>query len=99
MQQKKSIHATGMGSAIIPNTILLSKMKIKNMYMHLRKIGRAEWNPEFEYPDFIHHLWNEILLNKELKEDSKKIQQTLGRGDAIQLLSDIYLEETRSEVY
>jgi len=99
MQQKKSIHATGMGSAIIPNTISLSKMKIKNMYKHLRKMGKAEWNPEFEYPDFIHQLWNEILINKELKEDSKKIQQTLGKGDAIQLLSDIYMEDIHSEVY
>ena len=99
MEHKKSIHATSMGSTIIPNTILLSKMKIKNMFMHLRTIGRGEWNPEFEYPDFIHHLWNEILSNKELKEDAKKIQQALGRGDAIQLLSDIYMEEVRLEVY
>ena len=79
----------------VSNMLFISKKEISRMYKGIRQLGLAEWNPELEYPDFIHSLWNTIKQHHSIR--SKKIEIALGKGDVIQLLSDVYMKGVQSE--
>lgn len=81
---------------VMPSTIAFSKLSLQKLYARCRQQGRAAWHDGLEYADFINALWNTMLNSPTCKEEATKIEETLGRGDTIQILSDIFLEDRNS---
>lgn len=76
---------------LMPSTIALCKLNLKKMYAKSRRLHLAEWNESLDYADYIHNLWNNMLTHNAIKEDAIKLEEIIGNGDAIQLLSDIVI--------
>ena len=77
---------------VMPSTITLSKLNIRKLYAKARRLGITKWNDEIEYPDYIHNLWDVISTHPELSSEAMHIEDLLGKGDVIQLLSDTVIE-------
>ncbi len=91
----KSERLTSIRPIVMPTTITFSKLTLKKMYAKSRRLRIAQWNDALDYAEFIHALWNTMLNHDELKNDAIQLQEMLGKGDAIQLLSDTVLEHRR----
>lgn len=83
---------------VIPTTLTFSKLSIQRLYAKYRQQGRADWNESADYADFINTLWNTILDGPTCKTEAIKIEETLGRGDTLQILSDIVLEDRKAQL-
>ena len=62
------------------------------LYKKCRAQRIAIYNNTMDYADFIHGLWSTMLRNPEFKEQAILIQEELGDGDAVQLLSEVVSE-------
>ncbi|MFT5752440.1 MAG: hypothetical protein ACI828_000706 [Flavobacteriales bacterium] len=82
---------------VMPTTVAFSKLSIQKLYARCRQQSRAAWNDGLEYADFINALWNSMLTSPSCKEEAVKVEETLGRGDTIQILSDIFLEDRNAQ--
>ena len=78
---------------IMHSTITFCKLNIRKLYAKGRRLGIAEWNNKSDYADYIHNLWEAISSHSELKEEAKRTEDILGKGDVIQLLSDTVIEQ------
>ena len=96
MQHIKTTSVINAETTIIPNTLVMSQLKIGRMYENMRASGLTDKEFEQDYPDFINDLWDSVLKHEDHKGDSRRIQDILGRGDVIQILSDIYIEDMQS---
>ena len=73
---------------------------LNNINKLIKRAAEIGYSFEYEgdnYPEYIHDLWQSFLKNPILKERSKTIEQKLGLGDTIQLLSDTILDLYASE--
>ncbi len=77
------------------STIALCKLNIKKMYVQSKKLNLTTWDDNQDYADYIHHLWSKMLTNNLIKDEAFKVEEILGTGDAIQLLSDIVMTHQR----
>lgn len=75
------------------STITFCKLTIRKLYTKGRRLGIPDWNNESDYADYIHNLWDTISSHKELREEAKRTEDILGKGDVIQLLSDTVTEQ------
>ena len=80
---------------LMESTIRLCKLNLKKMYAQSRRLDLARWNENQDYADYIHNLWNTMLKHNALTENATKLEEVLGSGDAIQLLSDIVINHKR----
>ncbi len=78
---------------IMHSTITFCKLTIRKLYTKGRRLGIPGWNNESDYADYIHNLWDTISSHKELKEEARRTEEILGKGDVIQLLSDTVTEQ------
>ncbi|WP_299212795.1 hypothetical protein [uncultured Dokdonia sp.] len=78
---------------VMQSTITFCKLNIRKLYAKGKRLGIPEWNKESDYADYIHNLWESISTHRELKEEAIRIEETLGKGDTIQLLSDTVTEQ------
>lgn len=78
---------------IMQSTITFCKLTIRKLYAKGRRLGIAGWNNTSDYADYIHNLWDAISSHSELKEEAKRTEDILGKGDVIQLLSDTVIEQ------
>lgn len=83
---------------VMPTTVAFSKLSIQKLYAKCRQQGRAAWHDGLEYAEFINALWTMMLNSPTCKEEAMKIEETLGRGDTLQILSDIFLEDRNSNL-
>ncbi len=83
---------------VMPSTLAYSQNAIKKIYAKCRQEGLAAWHDGLEYAEFINALWNTMLNSPVCGEEAAKIEETLGRGDTIQILSDIFIEDRNSEL-
>ncbi|WP_147448374.1 hypothetical protein [Dokdonia sinensis] len=83
-------------AAVLPSTINSSKLSLHRLYSKCKSRGIAVWNDGLEYAEFIHALWNMMLTNEEFRPEAQKIEEAIGTGDAIQLLSDVFAESRKS---
>jgi len=74
-------------------TITFCKLTIRKLYTKGRRLGIPDWNNESDYADYIHNLWETISSHKELKDEAKRTEDILCKGDVIQLLSDTVTEQ------
>lgn len=81
---------------VMPSTVAYSKISIQKIYSKCRQEGLAAWHDGLEYADFINALWNTMLNSPVCGDEAAKIEETLGRGDTIQILSDIFLQDRNS---
>ena len=81
---------------VMPSTLAMSKLAVKKLFSKIRREGVATWNDGLDYAEYIHALWNTLLQHKEYGVESQHIENMLGKGDAIQILSDIVLEDRRA---
>lgn len=91
----KSERLTSTRPIVMPTTITFSKLTLKKLYAKSRRLRIVQWNDALDYAEFIHALWNTMLNHEELKKDAIQLQEMLGKGDAIQLLSDTVMEHRR----
>ena len=77
---------------VMSSTITFCKLNIKKLYAKGKRLGITNWSNEADYADFIHNLWDAIASHRELKTEAKRIEDILGKGDVIQLLSDTVME-------
>lgn len=84
-------------TALRPNnmhsTITFCKLTIRKLYTKGKRLGIPIWNNNSDYADYIHNLWDTISSHKELREEAKRIEELIGKGDVIQLLSDTVTEQ------
>ncbi len=81
---------------IMHSTITFCKLNIRKLYAKGRRLGIPRWNNTSDYADYIHNLWETISSHSELKEEAKRTEDLLGKGDVIQLLSDTVMEQQHS---
>ena len=81
---------------LMSSTLRFYTLNLQKLYAKSRRLNLADWHNDQEYPEYIHSLWNTMLTHSAFKEEAKKIEQALGAGDAIQLLSDMVTEHRKS---
>lgn len=64
------------------------RLNVTRLLNRAKKLGILEPIDDQDYADYIHDLWQTLLTNPVLKEDAQLIDDNIGTGDAIQLLSD-----------
>jgi len=84
---------------VMPTTLTFCKLHFRKLYAKSRKLGIAEWNDSLDYADFIHGLWHSMRTHEELIQESRKIEEILNEGDAIELLSEIVMEHRRQQPF
>lgn len=77
---------------VMQSTITFCKLNIRKLYAKGKRLGIPDWNRESDYADYIHNLWEAISTHRELKEEAIRMEEILGIGDTIQLLSDTVTE-------
>ncbi len=88
----KSERLTTARPILMSSTITFCKLNFQKLYARSRRLKLAEWNESLDYADFIHALWGTMLKHDALKEEAAQLEEILGNGDAIQILSDIVTE-------
>lgn len=81
---------------IMQSTLIFCKLNLQKLYARSRRLDLAHWNENQEYADYINNLWTTMLKHKALKEEAVKLEEMLGTGDAVQVLSDIVIEHRQS---
>lgn len=81
---------------IMQSTLIFCKLNLQKIYARSRRLELAHWNEEQDYADYINNLWTTMLKHDALKTDANKLEEMLGTGDVVQLLSDIVMEHRRS---
>lgn len=80
---------------LMASTIALCKLNFKKLYAQSRRLNLTEWDDNQDYADYIHNLWNKMLTNNILKDEAIKLEEILGTGDAIQILSDVVMTHSK----
>ena len=81
--------------AVIPSTITFCKLNLHKLYARSRRLHLSNWNDYQDYADYIHNLWNTMSTHNAFKDDAIKLEEMLGTGDVIQLLSDIVMDHQK----
>ncbi|TVZ53419.1 hypothetical protein [Dokdonia sp. Hel_I_53] len=81
---------------VMPSTLTFCKLNLQKLYARSRRLQLSHWNEQHDYADFIHNLWNMMLTHSSFKKDALKIEDMLGTGDVIQLLSDIVMDHQKN---
>ena len=83
---------------IMQSTLIFCKLNLQKIYARSRRLELTHWNErDNDYADYINNLWTTMLTHDALKEDALKLEEMLGTGDAIQILSDIVMEHKQSK--
>lgn len=81
---------------IMQSTLIFCKLNLQKIYARSRRLDLTHWNEEQDYADYIHNLWTTMLKHDALKKEAQKLEEILGTGDAVQLLSDMVMEYRQS---
>lgn len=81
---------------IMPSTLTFCKLNLQKLYARSRRLQLTHWNEDQDYADYINNLWVTMLKHDALKEEAIKLEEMLGTGDAVQILSDIVMEHRQS---
>ena len=81
---------------VMPSTLSFCKLNLQKLYARCRRLQITHWNDDQDYADYINNLWVLMLKHNALKEEAKKLEEMLGTGDAVQILSDIVMEHRQS---
>jgi hypothetical protein len=69
-----------------------AKVKLERILIKADKMGLMSHYDGKDYPEYIHALWNSITHQLLLMQDAVAIENELGNGDTIQLVSDTMFE-------
>lgn len=81
---------------IMQSTLIFCKLNLQKIYARSRRLELTHWNEEHEYADYVNNLWTTMMKHDALKSDALKLEEILGTGDVVQLLSDIVMEHRQS---
>ncbi len=80
---------------VMPSTVTFCKLNLQKLYARSRRLHLSHWNDDQDYAEFIHTLWSMMLTHSSFKDEALKIEEMLGSGDVIQLLSDIVMDHQK----
>lgn len=81
---------------VMQSTLIFCKLNLQKLYARSRRLELTKWNEKSDYADYINNLWIIMLKHDALKDEAQKLEEMLGTGDAVQLLSDIVMSHRQS---
>jgi hypothetical protein len=78
--------------AIEDRNLKTAKAKLERILIKADRMGLISHYDGKDYPEYIHALWNSITHQLLLMQDAVAIENQLGNGDTIQLVSDAMFE-------
>ncbi|WP_339847104.1 hypothetical protein [Dokdonia sp. Asnod1-B02] len=81
---------------IMQSTLIFCKLNLQKIYARSRRLELTHWNEDQDYADYINNLWTTMMKHDAIKKDALKLDEMLGTGDVVQLLSDIVMEHRKS---
>lgn len=81
---------------IMQSTLVYCKLNLQKIYARSRRLQLTHCNEDQDYADYINNLWSTMLKHEALKNDALKLDEMLGTGDVVQLLSDIVIAQRQS---
>lgn len=81
---------------IMQSTLTFCRLNLQKLYARSHRLHLTTWTPGQEYAEYINNLWMTMHKHDALKDEARKLEEMLGTGDAIQVLSDIVIEHRQS---
>ncbi|MGB3773717.1 MAG: hypothetical protein WA951_00525 [Leeuwenhoekiella sp.] len=72
--------------------LMNAKLKLDRILNKADKMGYIGQFDGKDYPEYIHNLWSAITNQPMLMQEALAVEQKLGNGDTIQLVSDAMVE-------
>lgn len=81
---------------IMRSTLNFCRLNLQKLYARTYRLQLATWSADQDYAEYINNLWATMMTHDALEDEARKLEETLGTGDAVQILSDIVMQHRQS---